>query len=158
MKPFSILCAAVLALLAASCDRTHGETDGLQGDTIRLSADRLTFGAGSSTQEVTSAGASWTIIEFEENDNIYVTAPETVEYEEYGGYDFEFGNLDGAFCDEAHPAVTLIRSPWFELHRELRRITVTVEPNDTGMERSVVFTLEDRDYFGRLTVVQAAEE
>ena len=158
MRRFSILGAAALALLAFSCDRTPGEPDGLQGDTIRLSADRLTFGAGSSTQEVTSAGASWTIIEFEENDYIYIMVPEAVEYEEYGSYDFEFKNLAGAFCDEAHPAVTLIRSPWFELRRELRRITVTVAPNDTGMERSVVFTLEDRNYFGRLTVAQAAEE
>lgn len=141
-------------MLLAACG---SEPDGLQGDTIRLSTDRLTFGADGSTQEVTATGASWTIVDFKESGKTYAISPEAAESEEYGSYDFGFENLDGAFCDEAHPAVTLIRSPWFELRRELRRITVTVAPNDTGTERSVVFTLEDRNYFGRLTVTQAAE-
>lgn len=157
MKRIITPAVAIAALFFASCGNgIFSGSDGSQSDTIRLSADRLTFGVDGSTQEVTSKGASWTIIEFKENDSIYVISPETAEYEEYAGYDFGFENLDGAFCDETHPAVTLIRSPWFELRRELRRITVTVAPNDTGTERSVVFTLEDRDYFGKLTVTQRA--
>ena len=148
MKRLSILCAVLCVMLQAACH----EPDGLQDDTIRLSTDRLTFGADGATKEVTSEGAFWTIISFQENGNTYA-----IEREEYAAYDFEFENLEGAFCDEANPAVTLIRSPWFELRRELRSITVTTAPNDTGKERSVVFTLEDRNYFGRLTVTQAAE-
>lgn len=158
MKRFSIFCAAIGAMLLAACHSgTFDEPDGLQGDTIKLSTDRLTFGADGATKEVTSKGAFWTIINFQENGNTYIAHPEAVESDEYAAYDFEFENLEGAFCDEANPAVTLVRSPWFELRRELRSITVTTTPNDTGKERSVVFTLEDRDYFGRLTVTQAAE-
>ena len=156
MKRFLI--SAVFAMLLASCDSgiSH-EPDGLQSDTIKLSADRVVFGAGGSVQEVSAKGTSWTIISFEENGSSFYAHPDAVGQDGYKGYSFEFENLEGAFCDPANPAVTLIRSEWFELRRELRLITVSVEPNGTGKQRSVVFTLEDRNYFGTLTVTQQAE-
>lgn len=140
-KTFLILMAASLFL---SCNKNASEPIGYQDNTIKLSADKLSFTASSASKEVLTEGSQW---------KLFLITNEDVTL------DYSVNDLQITTGDIAHYENTpmKIEGDWFTVTRELKKVTVDVKQNNTNKKRILKIGVNDRNYFDRIVVEQSGE-
>ena len=130
--------------------------DGDQGDTIKLSTDKLFSSAEGGEFEVTTQGKCW---------KIYHTI--SVDSESYGmGWDSLSNNYYWIYNDIAFPIemddryhyIVKMEGPWFTVQRITdQKIIFSTLPNETGKIRTLMLFLVDMGFGTSITLTQSAD-
>ncbi len=140
----------VLSLFACNKETDNKEPLGKASDTIKLSTDSLLFNSTDSVKEVTTEGDRWEM-------GLILNGSYPLDYSKEN-LKYIRGNI-GVYENSSLPIYEntplKIEGDWFVISRELKKITVEVKPNETKQNRKVEIMVNDRNYFGTLTVTQS---
>jgi hypothetical protein len=156
MKHIFFIFTILLGLF--SCKKDVYEPKGIQGDTIKLSADKLFSPAKGGEFEITTKGQSWIVYSSISVDSKwYEFRCDSVENNWYWIYnDIEFP-IEKNGNNFSHNTIK-IEGPWFIIHKvNQQKIIFTVFPNDTGKDRTLILNLNDRNFFTGITLTQSAD-
>ena len=154
MKHTFFILTAMLCLF--SCQES---VNGKQGDTIKLSTDKLFPSAEGGEFEVTTQGKYWNIGNMISVDSkSYGMGCDSLGnncYWDYNGIAFpiEMDNRNGY-----HHYIVKIEGPWFTVHRITdQKIIFFIQPNDTGKTRTLILDLHDMNFWTGITLTQSAD-
>jgi len=143
----------IIMLSMFSCQKS---LEGIQGDTIKLSTDKLFSPAEGGEFEVATEGKFWWVDRgISVDSKFYGFRCDSMCNNNYWSYnDIEFPietNLKD-FYD-----IVKIEGPWFTIHKvSEQKIIFTILPNDTEKDRTLILGLDAGNFGTSVTLTQSA--
>lgn len=147
----------IIPFLFISCDSKEEKEIGKWGDIIKFDTKEARFGKSGGKKVITSKGDWWWIL-----DNLTIDKKTTYLFENEdivveGAKMKDWGSSNVKYKKEQDFEIRKISGPWYIITKSSdKTLSVEIQPNDTGVARSLVINIEAGNYFDYISVYQEA--